>query len=191
MMSAANRRYHLALRILHWVIAALVIFQLIIGGLVLSDMPAAEKFLPLRGHIMFGLTIGVLVLVRLLTRFTTTRPPKAKTGNVALDRLGSTAHALFYVVLLAMVSTGIGIAVSAGLFGVFFGAGGSIPESFDALPPRAGHGLFAKILLTLIGLHVSGVIYHELFLKDRLLTRMGFGRPRRSSGASTEGDQSR
>jgi cytochrome b561 len=38
------------------------------------------------------------------------------------------------------------------------------------------HGAVATLLLILIGVHVAGAGYHQVVLKDRLLSRMGFGK---------------
>jgi cytochrome b561 len=42
--------------------------------------------------------------------------------------------------------------------------------------PRVVHGWIAKLLMALVALHVVGVVYHQFGLKDRLLSRMWFGR---------------
>lgn len=185
MNAATATRYHVLLRTLHWTIAVLVILQLAVGGLILTTLPnTAEKLLPLQGHVTVGLVIGLLMIVRLITRFATKKPVPATAGNVTLNALRRLTHFLFYVVVLSMVSTGLGIALLAQLFPLLFGAGGPLPESFEAFPPRAGHELFSIVLLVLVALHVLGVAYHELVLKDRLVSRMGFGPPRTATTKS-------
>lgn len=170
-------RYHLLLRILHWTIAVLVMLQLAVGGLALEKLPnTAEKTVPLTGHVTVGLAIGVLMVLRLIARFMTKKPPSATAGNFVLNGLRRLTHFLFYVVVLSMISTGVGVALMAQLFPILFGPGGTLPESFGEFPPLAGHEFFATVLTVLLALHVAGVLYHQLVLKDRLLSRMGFGR---------------
>ena len=53
---------------------------------------------------------------------------------------------------------------------------GSLPVNFDALPPRAVHGIVAKLLMLAIGLHIAAALYHQLIRRDGLLSRMGFGK---------------
>lgn len=173
-------RYHVSLRILHWTIAMLVVVQLALGTLVLAELPntTAEKVFPLQGHVIAGLLIGTLMVLRLIVRLKSKKPAPATAGNTFLNGLRRLTHLLFYVIVLSMISTGIGMAFLAGLFPILFGPGGPLPESFENLPPHAGHELFATVLIVLVVLHVAGVLYHEFVLKDRLLTRMGFGRPR-------------
>lgn len=176
MAIAAVTRYHPLLVALHWLIAVCVILGLILGP-VMAQMPLGQKIQPLQGHMAVNIAIGVLMLVRLLVRFTTCKPPTASTGNRWLDRLRLGVHVLLYVAVLAMVSTGLGMATVGGLFDVVYGSA-SFPADFDfeALPPRTGHGLFATLLLVLIALHVAGALYHQCVRKDRLLSRMWFGR---------------
>ena len=72
-----------------------------------------------------------------------------------------------------MVATGIGIAVSAGLFEIVFGGSGTpLPDSFDVFPPRAGHEIVANLLRIVIVLHILGWAYHQFVLRDRLFSRM-------------------
>ncbi|MCC5868456.1 MAG: cytochrome b/b6 domain-containing protein [Gammaproteobacteria bacterium] len=169
-------RYHPMLVVLHWLVAVVVILGLIVGP-IMAAMPLEQKVLPLQGHMAANLAIGLLVLVRLVVRFTTRRPPPATTGNRWLDWLRKLTHVLLYVVVLCMVSTGLGMAFLGDLFEVVYRTG-VFPEAFrfDSLPPNAGHRFFANVLIVLIALHVAGALYHQFVLKDRLLSRMWFGR---------------
>ena len=80
------QRYHPALVALHWL---MVLLALAAGGLFLSDMPpdSPDKVSGLAGHMIIGLTIGVLLLIRLAVRLSTSHPPGASTGNALLDRI--------------------------------------------------------------------------------------------------------
>lgn len=170
-------RYHLALRILHWVVAVFVLLQLFVGEFALSELENnAEKIGPLAGHAAVGMSVGALMVLRLIIRFTTKKPPPAAVGNVVFDWLRRLTHFLMYFVVLSMVSTGVGTVLAAKLFPVLFGPGGTLPEDFDAFPPFAGHEFFAKALFVLLLLHVAGALYHQFVLKDNLISRMGFGK---------------
>ncbi len=171
-------RYHPLLVALHWLVAFGVVGGLVFGGLVLEDMPNdAAKLQPLAAHMLVGMTIGVLMLLRLVTRFTTQRPPRALTGNRLLDALSRVSHFLMYVLVLCMVSTGLGVAAMAGLFDIVLaGSGQPLPADFHEFPPHAGHGLFASLLAALLLLHIAGALYHQFVLKDGLFRRMWFGR---------------
>ena len=59
--------------------------------------------------------------------------------------------------------------------GIVFGGVGNRPVNVDALPPRAVHGIVAKLLMLAIGLHIAAALCHQFVRRDGLLSRMGFG----------------
>lgn len=178
-MNTLPTRYHPALVSLHWLLALLVMLALALGTFVLKELPntSADKIGALRGHMIFGIAIGGLMLVRLILRLRFSLPQAASTGSALADKVGKSAHAGFYLLVIGMAATGAAIAVQAGLPGIVFGgSAGPLPESFASYTPRAVHGWIAKALMALIGLHLAGVFFHQFVLKDRLLSRMWFGK---------------
>lgn len=178
-MKQNTSRHHPALVGLHWLIAALIMFALGMGTFVLKEMPNAspDKIGSLRGHMIIGIVIGALMLVRLVIRIRTKRLPAAETGNPLLDKLGKSTHVILYLLVFVMAASGLATALLAGLPEIVLASGAVVlPESFTGYPPRAVHGWIAKALMALIGLHLAGVIYHQFRLKDRLLSRMWFGK---------------
>ena len=124
-----------------------------------------------------GMAIGVLLVVRLATRLATTHPPHARTGNDMLDRIGVWTHWAFYGLIAGVVLTGLATAFGAGLFPIVYGGSAeTLPPELAELPQRAAHGLIALTLAALIALHFAAALYHQFFLKDRLLRRMWFGK---------------
>ena len=77
--------------------------------------------------------------------------------------------------MLVMAGSGIAMSVLAGLPQIVFGGVGTLPVDFNALPPRAVHGIVAKLLMLTIALHVAAALYHQFVRRDGLLARMGFG----------------
>ena len=178
-MSTQPTRYAPVLVGLHWLLAALIMLAMTMGTFVLKEMPntSPDKVGSLRGHMIVGMVIAALMLVRLVTRLRTRRPPHAATGSTLLDQLGRAAHAGLYLLVFAMAASGLATAVQAGLPEIVFGGGaGSLPRDFSAYTPRLVHGWIAKALMALVGLHVAGVLFHQFRLKDRLLSRMWFGK---------------
>jgi len=172
------KRYHPLLVVLHWLMVPLIMFSLIMGGNVLVDIPNSDpaKIDALRGHMLFGLGILALVLVRLATRLTTRHPAPSHTGNRLADRLSKPAHWLLYAFVLIMALSGVATSLMSGLGEiVFFGSAAPLPASFEGLAPRVVHGLIAKGLMLLIVVHVLAALYHQFIVKDRLLSRMWFG----------------
>jgi cytochrome b561 len=173
------QRYHPLLVALHWLMALMIIMALAAGGLLLANMPpdSPDKVEGLGGHMIFGMAIGILLLLRLLTRTRSTHPPHAATGNDLLDRLGRWTHWGFYILIAGMVLTGLGTALGAGLFPIVYGgAADTLPPGLASMPTRIAHGLIATLLVALIVLHIAAAIYHQVVLKDGLLRRMWFGK---------------
>ena len=172
------KRYHPALVTLHWLLALMLIVALAMGTFALKTVPnsSPDKIGALQGHMIAGGLILLLTLVRLVMRLKTTHPAPATTGNALLDRLAPVTHWGLYLLVFLMAGSGIAMSVLAGLPGIVFGGVGSLPVNFDALPPRAVHGIVAKLLMLAIGLHIAAALFHQFVRRDGLLTRMGFGR---------------
>ncbi|MCK0170190.1 cytochrome b/b6 domain-containing protein [Aliiroseovarius sp. S1123] len=172
------KRYHPLLVALHWLLALMIIVALVMGSNVLAALPNdhPDKMFSLRGHMLIGITVGFLMILRLVTRLRSTHPPKADTGNGVLNLAGSAAHWVLYILIFLMVASGIGISIGSGLPDiVFFGSDAPLPESFDHLVPRTAHGVLSKLLMLTILAHIAGWAYHQFTLKDGLISRMWFG----------------
>ncbi len=172
------KRYHPALVTLHWLLALMLMVALAMGTFALEPVPnsSPDKIGALQGHMIAGGLILLLTLLRLVMRLKTTHPTAATTGNALLDRLAPATHWGLYLLVILMAGSGIAMSVLAGLPGIVFGGVGTLPVNFDALPPRAVHGIVAKLLMLAIGLHIAAALYHQFVRRDGLLSRMGFGR---------------
>ena len=173
------QRYHPLLVALHWLMALMILIALAAGGIFLANMPpdSPDKVAGLGGHMIFGMTIGVLLILRLVTRLRSAHPPHATTGNDLLDRVGRWTHWGFYLLIAGMVATGLATALGLGLFPIVYGgAAQTLPAELATFAPRVAHGVIALLLVGLIALHVAAAIYHQFVLKDALLRRMWFGR---------------
>lgn len=179
-MSASTQptRYHPLLVTLHWLLALMIILGLVMGGFVLAETPNSDpgKLFALRMHMSMGGLILLLMLVRLIVRTRTKKPPHVETGNSLLDRAGVWMHWTLYAVVILMAGSGIGISVLAGLPPIVFGGSGDpLPADFWAYPPRYAHAVLANILMALIVLHIAAFAWHQWIKKDSLFRRMWFG----------------
>lgn len=169
-------RYHPLLVGLHWLLALAIIGNLAVGGLVLEEMANSDPAKPalLRLHMATGLAILALMVVRLVTRWRSRKPPPVD-GARSLRWLATANHWGLYLLTFAMVSTGLGTAQLAGLFPILEGKSVPLPASFDVVPPFAGHVLFASLLLGLLALHVAAALWHAFVKRDGIFGRMWFG----------------
>lgn len=177
-MTHQPTRHHPALVALHWLLALILVFALGMGTFSLKELSNAspDKIGALRGHMIVGIVIGSLMLVRLVTRVRTALPARASAGSALLDKLSHAVHIGLYLAVFAMAASGAATAFQSDLPQiVFFGSGAPLPESFAHLLPRAVHGWMAKLIAALVALHVIGALFHQFRLKDRLMSRMWFG----------------
>lgn len=146
---------------LHWVIAALVFFQLIFGesiadyGHALREgaTPDSMTFLLGNAHIWVGIAVLVLMLARIALRVSHGAPAPVP-GPKLPELVAKSIHGLFYLLLIAAPITGL-----AAWFGGIRTAG----EIHEIMKP---------ILIILIVLHVVGALYHKFVLKDGVMNRM-------------------
>ena len=172
------RRYHPALVTLHWLLALMIVGGLIMGRFVLSATPNSDPFkmTSLTMHMSVGILILALMILRLVLRLTTAKPPHADIGNATLNKGAIAAHWAFYVLVFAMCASGLAIANIAGLPGIVFGGSEeALPANFDDIGPRAAHGMIATLLWLLILSHAAAGLYHQFIRKDGLFGRMWFG----------------
>lgn len=167
--------YSLAARVLHWTIAVLILVQIALGWImneVLPDHSPRQAFVE-GVHISLGLTILLLVLVRIGVRLTTPRPP-LPAGMPAWERtLSSAAHLLFYILMLAMPLSGWAL-VSLGdhpisfwglpwphLPGVGAVFGSPTPKPVRQQLKHIHVYWLIWIVLLNLALHVAGAVKHQ------------------------------
>jgi cytochrome b561/polyisoprenoid-binding protein YceI len=180
-------RYATVAILLHWLIAAAIVLQIVLSSRMEGRTP--EAFAVTQLHKSIGITILLLSLVRLGWRLSHPPPPLPVTMARWERELARITHVGFYVVMIAMPLTGwlmvstSRIAVPTLLYGVV-----PWPElpGFAGLAPAAkglwhaigenGHGIIAKVIYVLLGLHVAGALKHQLFSREEpVLARMAPG----------------
>jgi len=129
-------------------------------------------------HMMVGISVLVLLVIRLFVRWATKHPEWQSAGNKFFDWVGNLTHLGLYLLTFAMVITGIILADRRGILARTFGIGTTpAPGGF-----RRGfslgmfHGGIWTLLVLLIILHVGAALYHQFILKDNLMGRMWFGK---------------
>jgi len=166
----ATFRYATSQIVVHWLAAAAIIFLLITGTFVLSEMPnTAEKLGNLRIHMLAGAFVALLIIARIVLR---RRKPSAP--PVKGQAMARAAHVALNLVVLLLAVSGSVLAIESGAIQAVFGSG-SLPADFFEFTPRKIHGIASKVLMGLIAVHVLAALYHQFVVKDRVLARMGLG----------------
>lgn len=178
-MTAA--RFTLPSRVLHWLMAPMVVAQLLIG----VTMVAALSYYPLllAIHRPLGLLILVFALIRLANRLTHRPPPFLATMSKAERRIATWSEYLLYGLLLVQPLTGWAMLSAARFPITLFGSlalPGIAPRDIDVFAVlRQCHGAFAFLLFLAFTAHMTAVLFHTLVLRDRLLDRMALWRTKR------------
>jgi len=161
---------------LHWLIALAIAGTFVIG-LTMTDLPFSPTKLRLYSwHKWAGVTIFVLVLIRLGWRLTHPAPPLPATMPGALRIAASGTHWLLYALMLAIPLSGWLMSSAKGFQTVWLGI---VPlPDLVAKDPTLGHGLeevhevLAYSLLALVALHSAAALKHHFIDRDSVLTRM-------------------
>jgi cytochrome b561 len=129
-------------------------------------------------HMIAGITVLGLLVIRLILRWTTKHPDWASAGNKFFDWVGNLTHWGLYVLTFAMTITGIILASQRGQLARVLGIGTFTPGGFRRGGFSLGflHGGVWTLLLLLVVLHIGAALYHQFILKDNLMGRMWFGK---------------
>jgi cytochrome b561 len=140
----------------------------------------------LRVHVPIAVGVLALMILRIVWWWGFDRKPTAVAGSPRWqERTAQVVHVLFYIIILGMIASGLGMMALSGaaplIFGgegalLLFGGEGALLPDFWKYPPRLPHGTGAQLLLTLVVLHVGAALYHHLVRRDGLLWRMWFSR---------------
>jgi cytochrome b561 len=170
-----GKRYTEVAQHLHWLTPPIVLAQVVIAWVMLSLPPKdATGGLLFDVHKSLGVTIWLVIAVRLAWRFTHPAPPPGREMPRWLDLLGRANHWLMYLVLFGMPISGY-VMSAMGPHGVSLW-GLPLPrlpkvESVQKLA-ETGHYLAQWALYALVLLHVAATVYHVAVRRDGLLQRM-------------------
>ena len=161
---------------LHWLMAVLILGLLVLG-IVMHEMPLSPRKLELYAwHKWFGVTVFLLVWLRLAWRLRHRPPALAATLSSTWQGLAHAGHALLYALMVVIPLSGWLMSSAKGVQTVWFGVVplpdllGRDRELGDLLQ-QAHQVLNLLLMLTLAG-HVLAALWHHFVLKDDTLRRM-------------------
>jgi cytochrome b561 len=171
----ARLQYGPTAKVLHWLIVALLLVQYAIGWLMPDIHRGMKPGAAMTFHISFGITMLVLIVLRLVWRLT--HPVAPESSLSPWQRLSSEAvHWLLYALVLATTMTGWLFASFRG-WGVPFFYLFPMPmlAADDAAAGKAIDGLHQAMewaLLVFIVIHVASALAHRFVYRDRIMQRM-------------------
>ena len=171
-----SANYHPVAKTLHWLMSVLIIGLLALG-LYMHELPLSPEKLELSSwHKWFGVTVFMLVWLRLAWRVLHPAPPPPAGLSPLLKNIARLAHGLLYVLMLLIPLSGWLMSSAKGFQTVWFGVL-PIPDllprdkSLGNLLEEVHEGLNVALMLTLTG-HVMAALWHHFILKDDTLRRM-------------------
>jgi len=171
--------FHPLARLLHWLMAILIVAMLFIGVSMVGDLSLRHPLL-VELHKATGLALLLLVIVRIGLRLTLPHPPLPH-DLPPLQRIAAGAsHLLLYALMLGMPLLGWAM-LSAG--------GYPRPLQLPAIAPhdlqlyavlRQAHGWAGYLLFATVLVHLGAALMHALVRRDRVLRSMWPGPLRRN-----------
>lgn len=171
-----SHRWGVLSQLFHWLIVALIVLQVTLATLA-DDLPlGAKKLALLARHKSVGITILMLVILRLLWRSLNLTPLLPTTLKPYERLLARSTHAALYLLLFAMPLSGWMMSSARGFpvswFG-FFTLPDLVPKDkslYTALVTT--HEVLALVLAVVVTLHVAAALKHHFMLRDDVLRRM-------------------
>ncbi|PXV57406.1 Cytochrome b561 [Dyella jiangningensis] len=172
-------RYATPQRLLHWLIAALVILALAlieIKGWLPKGSPerAAVKL----AHAQFGLAVLLLSLVRVAARWRSTVPPISPPPPRWQMLAAHLMHIALYLLTLLVPLLGAFMMFYAGKPWGFLGLSlpvAGTPDASLAHAIESAHETAGNVLLWLVVAHAVAALYHHVVQRDDTLLRMTKG----------------
>jgi cytochrome b561 len=161
---------------LHWLIA-LLLFGLLALGFYMQDLPLSPQKLQLYAwHKWAGVTVFLLVLVRLAWRVTHRPPPLPEHMPRVMQFAAHAGHVLLYALMIAIPLSGWLMSSAKGFQTVWFGVL-PIPDLLEKnqelgnLLQTVHLSLNLLFVVVLIG-HIGAALKHHFIDRDDVLTRI-------------------
>jgi cytochrome b561/polyisoprenoid-binding protein YceI len=188
--SAAGRpaRYTTVAILLHWLIAAAIVFQIILGWRMGDEPKGPATYAIFQLHKSVGITILLLSLARLAWRLTHRPPPHPATQPRWETIASKIVHVAFYGIMIGLPLTGW-IIVSTSKLTIPTVLYGAIPWPHLPFLPElaagpkhlwnqaglAAHQLLVWLTYGLLALHLGAVAKHQILDRDEVLGHMAPG----------------
>jgi cytochrome b561 len=181
-MNAPRSRSQFALqsRILHWLMAAMLLAMLFIGVTMVASL--GDYHVLVAVHRPLGIMILILAAIRFVNRIFTKLPPFPPTMSRPERFLASSAERLLYALMFALPLVGWGM-LSAGQYPIVMFGPIHLPPILPANPTlyailRRSHTILAYLLFVTFLAHLGAVLFHTVIIRDRFLDRMAIWRVR-------------
>ncbi|MDC0533323.1 cytochrome b/b6 domain-containing protein [Candidatus Pelagibacter sp.] len=166
-------KYGLISKIFHWFSAALLIVQIPLG-FYLVDLDFGDERLKIEKiHVIIGLTIFYLVILRLLNNFFNPTPKIDPSKFLGQKLLAKTNHLLLYVTILSITVSGILKKLFNGETLNLFFREIALKENFELADQFYDIHVFSNYsVVILVTIHILAVIFHKVFFNENLIKKI-------------------
>jgi cytochrome b561 len=176
MSKPKDRRYTPTAQALHWLIALLIVVQFVLARLAAPLSLGGRKLALLAEHKSFGMTVLMLVVIRIAWRLANLPPPLPTNMHRVERFLARFTHVTFYILLIAMPLSGWLMSSAKNYSVSWFGAF-SWPNLIEPSESAFGffktlHHLLSDVLFAIAALHILAALKHHFWNKDDVLARM-------------------
>jgi cytochrome b561 len=177
MQNNLNNKYSLTLRILHWIIA-LIILAIFFSGFIMSDLEdnniLLKRFLNYY-HKSFGVLLFILAILRIIVRLSSKTPSYNNSMPKFMEKIAKITHLLLYFLMIAVPLSGIGMVQLSSR--KLFAFGFEIPNLFPMNNNIASilyqsHKILPYLLISLVVLHIAATLKHIFINKDDIFNRI-------------------
>ncbi len=173
-MTSQQTQFTILMRILHWLMAAMVLTMLGIGVAMVASLGDYHRLVSI--HRPLGIAILILVVIRYVNRQFSTLPPFPATMSSQERFVAHASEILLYALLFVLPLVGWGMLSAARYPIVMYGS----LHLFPILPHsvmlyallRKTHTVLAYLLFLAFIAHFGAILFHTLVVRDRLLSRM-------------------
>ena len=174
MIFNTSEAYGILAKLFHWFTFIALLIQ-IPFGLYLVGLEFSDQRIDLENvHILIGISIFYFVLLRLLWKLFNTTPKSEHNFFKGQNLIAKTNHFLLYVSIFAIIISGalkklyMGETLNFLLFKYGFKK-----DNFQLADTYYEVHIYANyLLIALVTLHISAVIAHHIFFKDKIIKKM-------------------
>lgn len=127
---------------------------------------------PAQMHAIGGMIVAFLLALRIAVRLTSDHSTSEDRGWQA--RVATAMHLGLYGLIGAVVLSGIAVAVEADLWAAI--VNDRPLKGFTETVLYPAHEALTKVLMVAVVGHFAAALWHQFVLKDRILSRMWFGK---------------
>jgi cytochrome b561 len=173
-MNTTRQQFNVFMRLLHWLTAAMVLTMLGIGVAMVASLSDYHRLVSI--HRPLGIGILIVVVIRLVTRLSSTLPPFPATMSSEERRAAHASEVLLYTLLFVQPLVGWGMLSAARYPIAMFGS----LHLFPILPHsvmlyaalREAHTILAYLFFLAFLAHFGAILFHTLVVRDGMLGRM-------------------